>query len=158
MVDNTTGPSLRDMSGLSRHTILLKSLSDDTTLELPLAAPTPQDFSDAKDFIVRDRTKKVIQDTNGLLDPDTRAKMIAEVRSRTESHTSVLLDIDGITYMHFLMAKRGGYQGHWDGFRMSLQGADFRKLQTTLFDLCGIEVDAKPEGQAGPLDREMIGP
>jgi len=128
------------------------------TQEFPLAAPLPQDFSDAKDFMVKDRTQKAIADTNGLLDPDTRAKMIAEVRGRTESHTSVLLDIDGITYMHFLMARRAGFKRNWDGFRMSLQGADFRKLQTTLFELCGIETDKNPEGQAAPLDSGTIAP
>jgi hypothetical protein len=92
-----------------------------------------------------------------MLDPDTRAKLIAEVRLRTQTHNSVFLDQDCIQHMHFLMARRAGFKGNWKGFQSSLQ-TDVRKLQDILFALCGIVVDDKAGTQTNPLDSGTIAP
>jgi hypothetical protein len=153
----TNKATLRELGGAAHYTVTLKSLTDGKLEEFPLAAPQATDSLETKDFMVKDRTQKAIADTEGMLDPDTRAKLIAEVRIRTQSHTSVLLDQDGITYIHFLMAKRAGFTGNWKGFSLSLQD-DIRTLQNNLFALFGIVVSDKPENPSSPFESGTIAP
>jgi hypothetical protein len=143
MIGEQDKPGLSALAGSAGYAVTLSM--NGRTEEFPLASPQPQDFYEAKDFMIRDRTRKAIEDTAGILDPETRSKMIAEIRAKTQTHNSVLLDVDGLMYMHFLMARRAGFKGNWEGFKMSIQGADFRKLQDQLFELCEIRLDAKVE-------------
>ena len=129
------------------------------TQAFTLMAPQPQDFYEAKEYMVKDRTRKAIMDTEGLLDPETRAKLIAEIRTRCQTHISVLLEEDGILFMTFLMAKRGGFPGNFEGFRLGVQGANFGAMQTALFKMCDIEVGNKGEApSANPSSNGTIAP
>jgi hypothetical protein len=156
--DAKAKPTLPDLMGQAPYTVTLKSLTDGHLEEAALAAPIPADFWEAKDFLAKERTKTLVADTAGLLDPDTLAKAIAETRQRALANTSVLIDQDGIQYMHFLMARRAGFKGNWDGFRKALQGSDIRKLQDGLFKLCDIRIDKKGDGSANPPESGTIAP
>ncbi len=137
MGEQSNNANLRDLSGMARHTVTLKSPIDGRVEEIPLAAPIGPDFLEAKDFIVKERTQKAGRNMASILAPDVLAMHVACVGERAEKQTSVLLDLDGVTYMNFIMARRAGYKGDWGTFRASLQGSDIRKLQDALLDLCG---------------------
>lgn len=134
-------PDRSTMMGMTQYAVTLVNPATKERGEFPLAAPTAEDIDTAKDFIVKLRTKKVVDDIAALgLDSQTKAALIAGERQSGRQQLSVLCDIDGIYYLTFLMAKRGGFPGDWGVFRKSLQdGADVKQLQDWLFDLCGIE-------------------
>lgn len=146
--DETKPPSLATMNGQTQHTVTLTNPKTKETAEFALAAPQAIDLDDAKDFIVRLRTKKVIDDiATATLDSQTKSMLIAAERQSGRQQLSVLCDIDGIYYLTFLMAKRGGFPGDWNTFRASLHDGNVTELQNILFELCGIEVPKAGEAK-----------
>lgn len=160
MSNETDKPTLPELMGQVTYTVTLKSPTDGSLQEVPLAAPIPTDFWEAKDFLAKERTRAVIADTDGLLDAETLAKVIAETRVRAMSNTSILFDEDGVQYMHFLMAKRAGFKGDWKGFRLAMQGSSVRKLRDNLLALCKVVADKQPDGapNSRPLESGTIAP
>lgn len=144
-----TKPPARDaMNGRTPYVVTLTNPKTKETADFALAAPQAIDLDDAKDFIVRLRTKKVIDDiASQNLDAQTKSMLIAAERQSGRQQLSVLCDIDGIYYLTFLMAKRGGFPGDWATFRASLPDANVKELQDIIFELCGIEVPKPGEAK-----------
>lgn len=147
-IDPVVVPDRAAMHGKTDYSVTLTNPASKETRDFELAAPTATDIDDAKDFIVKLRTKKAADDISSLgLDSQTKAALLAMERQSGRQQLSVLCDIDGIYYMTFLMAKRGGFPGDWGVFRKSIQDTDVKRLQDMLFDLCGIEVPKPGEKQ-----------